>query len=156
MTRFPRAERLPVHTVFSETDFKYDADFWGDFNVIPLEEELGKIIEKVSLKDRADGSSVNMALNRLRRVGCIFHTKIISILFFYCNFVPGISLNLKIVTMRLPEDPVMLYSFINMKLRDFYPSLDVLCEDMNVEKEDIVRKLKLVGFEYNPAKNRFW
>ena len=25
--------------------------------------------------------------------------------------------------MRLPEDPVMLYSFINMKLRDFYPSL---------------------------------
>lgn len=64
-----------------------------------------------------------MALNRLRRVGCIFHTKIISILFFYCNFVPGISLNLKIVTMRLPEDPVMLYSFINMKLRDFYPSL---------------------------------
>ena len=76
-------------------------------------------------------------------------------MFFYCNFVPGISLNLKIVTMRLPEDPVMLYSFINMKLRDFYPSLDALCEDMNVEKEDIVRKLKLVGFEYNPAKNRF-
>ena len=45
----------------------------------------------------------------------------------------------------------MLYSFINMKLRDFYPSLDALCEDMNVEKEDIVRKLKLVGFEYNPC-----
>lgn len=97
-----------------------------------------------------------MALNRLRWVGCIFYTKIISILFFYCNFAPGISLNLKIVTMRLPEDPVMLYSFINMKLRDFYPSLDALCEDMNVEKEDIVRKLKLVGFGYNPAKNRFW
>ena len=98
-----------------------------------------------------------MALNRLRRVGCIFYTKIISILvFFIVIFAPGISLNLKIVTMRLPEDPVMLYSFINMKLRDFYPSLDALCEDMNVEKEDIVRKLKLVGFEYNPAKNRFW
>ncbi|MCO7113515.1 DUF4250 domain-containing protein [Bacteroides uniformis] len=48
----------------------------------------------------------------------------------------------------------MLYSFINMKLRDFYPSLDALCEDMNVEKEDIVRKLKLVGFEYNPAKEQ--
>lgn len=77
-------------------------------------------------------------------------------MFFYCNFAPGISLNLKIVTMRLPEDPVMLYSFINMKLRDFYPSLDALCEDMNVEKEDIVRKLKLVGFEYNSVKNRFW
>ena len=46
--------------------------------------------------------------------------------------------------MKLPEDPMMLYSFINMKLRDFYPSLDALCEDMNVEKEVIVRQHDLV------------
>ena len=58
--------------------------------------------------------------------------------------------------MKLPEDPMMLYSFINMKLRDFYPSLDALCEDMNVEKEVIVRTLKRVGFEYNPERKRFW
>ena len=58
--------------------------------------------------------------------------------------------------MKLPEDPMMLYSFIKMKLRDFYPSLDALCEDMNVEKEVIVRTLKRVGFEYNPERNRFW
>ena len=58
--------------------------------------------------------------------------------------------------MKLPEDPMMLYSFINMKLRDFYPSLDALCEDMNVEKEVIVRTLKRVGFEYNHERNRFW
>ena len=58
--------------------------------------------------------------------------------------------------MKLPEDPMMLYSFINMKLRDFYPSLDALCEDMNVEKEVIVRTLKRVGFENNPERNRFW
>lgn len=58
--------------------------------------------------------------------------------------------------MKLPEDPMMLYSFINMKLRDFYPLLDALCEDMNVEKEVIVRTLKRVGFEYNPERNRFW
>ena len=58
--------------------------------------------------------------------------------------------------MKLPEDPMMLYSFINMKLRDFYPSLVALCEDMNVEKEVIVRTLKRVGVEYNPERNRFW
>lgn len=58
--------------------------------------------------------------------------------------------------MELPKDPVMLYSFINMKLRDFYPSLDALCEDMDVKKEDIIRKLKVVGFEYDADKNRFW
>ena len=58
--------------------------------------------------------------------------------------------------MKLPEDPMMLYIFINMKLRDFYPSLDALCEDMNVERDEIVRTLKTVGFEYNPVRNRFW
>ena len=58
--------------------------------------------------------------------------------------------------MKLPEDPMMLYSFINLKLRDFYPSLDALCEDMNVERDEIVRTLKTVGFEYNPVRNRFW
>lgn len=58
--------------------------------------------------------------------------------------------------MELPEEPMMLYSFINMKLRDLYPSLDALCEDMDVNKETIVRKLKAAGFEYNPEQNRFW
>ena len=58
--------------------------------------------------------------------------------------------------MNLPEELMMLYSFINMKLRDSYPTLDALCEDLNVEKAELVRKLKSVGFEYNPDKNRFW
>ena len=58
--------------------------------------------------------------------------------------------------MNLPEEPMMLYSFINTKLRDSYDSLDALCEDMNVEEELILEKLKSVGFEYNPSRNRFW
>ena len=58
--------------------------------------------------------------------------------------------------MELPKDPMMLFSFINMKLRDFYPSLDALCQDMQVSKEEIVIKLKAVGFEYNPEQNKFW
>ena len=58
--------------------------------------------------------------------------------------------------MNLPEEPMMLYSFINMKLRDFYPTLDAFCEDMNVEKADILKRLKMAGFEYDPERNRFW
>ena len=58
--------------------------------------------------------------------------------------------------MELPKDPMMLFSFINMTLRDFYPSLDALCQDMQVNKEEIVNKLKAVGFEYNPEQNKFW
>ena len=52
--------------------------------------------------------------------------------------------------MELPKDPMMLFSFIN------YPSLDALCQDMQVSKEEIVNKLKAVGFEYNPEQNKFW
>jgi hypothetical protein len=58
--------------------------------------------------------------------------------------------------MKLPKDPMMLFSLINMKLRDFYPSLDALCSDLNVNKEDIVNRLKEAGFEYNPEQNKFW
>ncbi len=58
--------------------------------------------------------------------------------------------------MELPKDPMMLYSFINMKLRDFYPSLDALCTDLNVNKDDIVKSLKEVGFEYDAKQNKFW
>lgn len=58
--------------------------------------------------------------------------------------------------MELPQDPMMLFSVINMKLRDFYPSLDLLCEDLHVSKEDIVSRLQAVGFEYNQELNKFW
>ena len=58
--------------------------------------------------------------------------------------------------MELPKDPMMLFSFINMKLREYYPSLDALCEDINVSKEDILNRLKEAGFEYNPSQNKFW
>ena len=58
--------------------------------------------------------------------------------------------------MTIPEDPFMLYSFINMKLRDYYPSLDVLCEDMNLDKDDLIEKLQKAGFVYNSENNKFW
>jgi len=55
--------------------------------------------------------------------------------------------------MTLPEDPMMLFSFINMKLRDNYSSLDELCDDMHLQKEMLVQKLKSAGFEYS---QEFW
>ena len=58
--------------------------------------------------------------------------------------------------MELPEDPMMLFSMVNMKLRDWYSSLDELCEDMNVDKDSLIRKLNSVGFEYSQENNKFW
>jgi hypothetical protein len=49
-----------------------------------------------------------------------------------------------------------LMSLINMKLRDFYPTLDQLCEDMNIDKAQLLEKLGSAGFEYSPENNRFW
>lgn len=57
--------------------------------------------------------------------------------------------------MSIPQDPVMLYSFLNTKLRDFYPSLEALCEDMDVNQEEILTKLASMGFVYDEKENRF-
>jgi hypothetical protein len=56
----------------------------------------------------------------------------------------------------LPEDPIMLMSFINMKLRDNYDSLDSLCDDMDLDQQELLSKLADAGFEYNAEANKFW
>ena len=48
-----------------------------------------------------------------------------------------------------PKDPMMLLSWVNMKLRDFYPSLENMCKDLEIDSEDITKKLAEAGFEYN-------
>lgn len=57
--------------------------------------------------------------------------------------------------MKLPEEPVMLLSFVNMKLRDQYASLDDLCDDLNVLSVDLEEKLGEIGYFYNAKENRF-
>lgn len=57
---------------------------------------------------------------------------------------------------RLPEDPMILFSAINMLLRDDYNSLDELCDDMNVNRKELETKLAAVGFEYSEKNNKFW
>lgn len=57
--------------------------------------------------------------------------------------------------MQLPQDPMMLLSVINMKLRDYYGSLDELCDDLDVERTALERKLHEAGFEYDGHQNRF-
>ncbi|MGN0691397.1 MAG: DUF4250 domain-containing protein [Oscillospiraceae bacterium] len=57
--------------------------------------------------------------------------------------------------MSIPNDPVILFSYLNTQLRDKYPSLDSLCEDMELSKEEILQKLAAVGFKYDEENNRF-
>ena len=57
--------------------------------------------------------------------------------------------------MALPNDPFMLLSVVNTKLRDNYDSLDALCNDLGEDKERIVSTLSAIGFEYNDEMNSF-
>lgn len=57
--------------------------------------------------------------------------------------------------MDIPKDPAMLLSFVNLKLRDMYNSLDDMCDDLGVSKEDITNKLKTIDYEYDKAQNQF-
>lgn len=56
---------------------------------------------------------------------------------------------------NLPKDPIMLLSMINMKLRDFYPTLDDLCEDLCIDKGNLIEKLAAAGYEYIVEQNQF-
>ena len=55
----------------------------------------------------------------------------------------------------LPKDPMLLLSVVNTKLRDYYHNLDALCDDMNVEKEEIVNTLKNIDYEYDENIHQF-
>ena len=55
----------------------------------------------------------------------------------------------------IPEDPNMLLSYINLKLRDFYPSLSELCEDLDIDEASIREKLLSIHYQYDEASNRF-
>ncbi len=56
---------------------------------------------------------------------------------------------------NIPNDPMMLLSFLNMKLRDFYPDLNALCQDLELDKDAIVDKLAAIDYHYDESLNRF-
>lgn len=55
----------------------------------------------------------------------------------------------------IPKDPVMLLSFINLKLRDYYTSLEALCDDLNIDRGEIEDKLSGIDYHYDKEKNQF-
>ena len=56
---------------------------------------------------------------------------------------------------ELPNDPMLLLSVINTKLRDYYPNLDLLCEELQIDSETLKKRLAEIDYEYDPEQNRF-
>lgn len=55
----------------------------------------------------------------------------------------------------LPNDSMLCLSVVNTKLRDHYASLDALCDDLAIDKESLVEKMKLIDYEYDEVTNQF-
>ena len=55
----------------------------------------------------------------------------------------------------LPTDNYMLLSFINLKLRDYYDSLDSLCDDLDINIDEIKSRLDSIDYTYNSQTNQF-
>lgn len=56
---------------------------------------------------------------------------------------------------QIPNDPVMLLSYINTQLRNHYPSLEEFCASQSLDKNLIIQKMELIGYAYNSSQNQF-
>lgn len=57
--------------------------------------------------------------------------------------------------MFLPSDPDMLFSMLNMKLRDQYDSFDDLCDSEDLDSAAVLDKLQAAGYVYDAQHNCF-
>lgn len=56
--------------------------------------------------------------------------------------------------MNIPSEPSILLSFINLKLRDNYASLDDLIEDLDLDKAQITEALEKAKIAYDEENNQ--
>ena len=57
--------------------------------------------------------------------------------------------------MNIPNDPMILLSFVNTKLRDEYSSLEEFCKGHDLDVETLKKKLEEIGFQYNAEQKQF-
>ncbi len=55
----------------------------------------------------------------------------------------------------IPKDPNMLLSYINLKLRDFYPDFEALGDDLDISLSETEEKLNSIGYFYDKKANQF-
>ena len=55
----------------------------------------------------------------------------------------------------IPKDPVILLSYVNTQLRDYYESLDALCTCRGMRKQELIRQMDQIDYHYDPDTNQF-
>lgn len=57
--------------------------------------------------------------------------------------------------MQIPNDPVMLLSYVNTQLRDYYPTLEELCKTLSIDAKFLIERLQSIQYTYDPERNQF-
>ena len=55
----------------------------------------------------------------------------------------------------LPNDPMILLSYVNTKLRDEFSSLDEMCDDLGIDRKYIESPLAEIDYSYSKELNKF-
>lgn len=56
---------------------------------------------------------------------------------------------------NIPKDPVMLLSYLNTQLRDFYPDMDELCRVLDLDRKTVDEEMASIDYAYDSAKNQY-
>ena len=55
----------------------------------------------------------------------------------------------------IPKDPVILLSYVNTQLRDYYESLEALCSCRGLNKKQVLEKMDIIDYHYDEQTNQF-
>ena len=55
----------------------------------------------------------------------------------------------------IPKDPMILLSYVNTQLRDYYDSLVALCTCRGLRKKELLEKMDSIDYNYDEQTNQF-
>lgn len=57
--------------------------------------------------------------------------------------------------MDIPQDPIILVSYVNTKLRDQFATLNEFCSSYDVDEDELRATLSSIDYHYDETTNRF-
>ena len=55
----------------------------------------------------------------------------------------------------VPQDPIILVSFVNTKLRDQFATLEELCQTYELNQAELCQTLNSIDYQYDETTNQF-
>ena len=55
----------------------------------------------------------------------------------------------------IPKDPMILLSYVNTQLRDYYESLEALCTCRGLNRQKLLEQMDRIDYHYDEKTNQF-